>query len=88
MKEVLDAYEHDTDPGLGCLWPGCDGRRGCLHIDHRRAAARGGLTDIDNSDAYCGTHNRIKERGFRPVRGPDGAWLIMRPDGMPITAAA
>ena len=33
-------------------------------------------------------HNRIKERGFRPVRGADGAWTIHRPDGGPITPPA
>ncbi len=71
--------------GLGCLWPGCDGRGGCLQADHRHPAGRGGPTDTANSDAYCGTHNRIKERGFRPVRHPDGTWTIHRPDGEPIT---
>jgi hypothetical protein len=67
--------------GLGCLWPGCDGRGGCLQVDHRDPAARGGATNVANSDAYCGSHNRIKERGFRPVRGPRGEWTIHRPDG-------
>ncbi len=72
--------------GLGCLWPGCDGRGGCLQADHRHPAGRGGPTDTANSDAYCGTHNRIKERGFRPVRHPDGTWTIHRPDDAgPIT---
>ena len=66
--------------GLGCLWPGCDGRGGCLQVDHRHPAGRDGPTDVANSDAYCGFHNRIKERGFRPVRGPDGTWTIHRPD--------
>ena len=75
--------------GLRCLWPGCDGRGRCLQADHREPAARGGPTDVANSDVYCGSHNRIKERGFRPVRGPDGTWTIHRPDaGGPITAAA
>ena len=58
--------------GLGCLWPGCDGHGKRIQIDHRHAAARGGPTDIDNSDAYCGSHNRIKEQrlpsGARPRR--------------------
>ncbi|WP_436794985.1 HNH endonuclease signature motif containing protein [Actinospongicola halichondriae] len=74
--------------GLRCLWPGCDARGGCLQIDHRQPAARGGPTDIANSDVHCGSHNRIKERGFRPVRDPDGTWTIFRPDGGgPITPA-
>ncbi len=72
--------------GLRCLWPGCDGRGGCLQADHREPAGRGGPTDIDNSEAFCGFHNRIKERGFRPERGADGSWVIHRPDdGGPIT---
>ena len=75
-----------TRAGLGCLWPGCDGP--CNHVDHRQAAGRGGPTDVANSDPYCGAHNRIKERGFRPVSGADGAWIIHRPDGGPITPPA
>ncbi|HAS12764.1 MAG TPA: hypothetical protein DCS55_19975, partial [Acidimicrobiaceae bacterium] len=75
--------------GLGCLWPGCDGRGRCLQVDHRNPAIRGGPTNVANSDAYCGSHNRIKERGFRPVRGPGGEWTIHRPgDGGPITPPA
>jgi hypothetical protein len=66
--------------GLGCLWPGCDGRGRNLQVDHRAPASRGGPTDVDNSDAYCGFHNRTKEHGFRPVRAPDGTWTIHRPD--------
>jgi hypothetical protein len=71
--------------GLGCLWPGCDGRGGCLQVDHRDPARDDGPTDVGNSDAYCGFHNRTKERGYRPERGPDGTWVIRRPDGQPIT---
>ena len=67
--------------GLGCLWAGCDGRGRNLQVDHRDPAGRGGPTNVANSDAYCGFHNRIKERGFRPVRGPSGEWTIHRPDG-------
>ncbi|MCO8126025.1 HNH endonuclease [Acidimicrobiia bacterium EGI L10123] len=66
--------------GLGCLWPGCDGRGKNLQVDHRDPACRGGPTNTDNSDAYCGFHNRTKEHGFRPVRHPDGTWTIHRPD--------
>ena len=74
--------------GLGCLWPGCDGRGRNLQVDHRDPACRGGPTNTDNSDAYCGFHNRTKEHGFRPVRDPDGTWTIHRPgDDGPITPA-
>ena len=78
------------DPGgLTCAWPGCSSRGPCLQVDHRIPAAEGGPTDVSNSDGACGTHNRIKERGFRPVRGADGSWTIYRPgDGGPITPAA
>jgi hypothetical protein len=75
--------------GLRCFWPGCDGRDGCLQVDHCEPAAAGGRTDVANSDVYCGFHNRTKERGFKPVRNPDGAWTMHRPhQGGPITSAA
>lgn len=78
------------DPGgLCCGWHGCSARGPSLQADHREPAARGGPTDVANGDAYCGSHNRIKERGFRPVRSADGTWTIHRPDdGGPITPAA
>jgi hypothetical protein len=72
--------------GLRCLWPGCDAHGGGLQVDHRQPARRDGPTDVANSDAYCGFHNRTKERGFRPERRPDGTWTIHRPHGQgPIT---
>lgn len=71
--------------GLRCLWPGCDARSGCLQVDHREPAARGGPTDVDNSEVFCGFHNRVKERGFRPERRPDGTWITYRPHGAVIT---
>lgn len=75
--------------GLRCAWPGCDAHGRCLQADHREPAARGGPTDTANSDVYCGSHNRIKERGFVPVRDPDGTLTIHRPDGGgPVTASA
>jgi len=74
--------------GLRCLWPGCDGRGGNLQVDHREPARDDGPTDVANSDAYCGFHNRAKERGFRPERGADRTWVIFRPDGTPVTPPA
>ena len=75
--------------GLSCGWPGCSSRGLCLQVDHRVPAARGGPTDVSNADGRCGAHNRIKERGFRPVQNEDGSWTIFRPgDGGPITPAA
>ncbi len=73
--------------GLRCCWPGDDGHPHHLQADHRRAAARGGHTNTDNGDIYCGVHNRLKEHGFAPIRLPDGTWTITRPDGTPITPA-
>ena len=72
--------------GLACFHPGCDG--GGRQVDHRQAAGAGGRTDVANSDLYCGTHNRLKETGFKPVRHPDGTWTMHRPDGSEITPAA
>ncbi len=69
--------------GLGCLWPGCDVTH--VQIDHREPAARGGATDVANGEPLCGGHNRIKECGFRPVRGPNGEWTVHRRDGPLIT---
>lgn len=73
--------------GLVCGWHGCRRRRG-LQIDHAEAAARGGATDIVNSLPLCGFHNRLKEHGWRPVRGPDGRWSILRPNGTAIIPPA
>ncbi|HEX4903503.1 MAG TPA: DUF222 domain-containing protein [Acidimicrobiales bacterium] len=70
-----------TPGGLRCLWPGCDARGGNLQIDHREPVRRDGPTDVSNSDAYCGFHNRTKEHGFRPERRADGTWVIHRPHG-------
>lgn len=68
--------------GLRCFWPGCDGPAN--QADHRTRATDGGPTDTANGDAYCGTHNRTKEHGYRPVQRDD-QWVMLRPDGTPIT---
>jgi hypothetical protein len=73
--------------GVQCSWPGDRGHPFRQQADHREPAARGGPTDAANGDLYCGAHNRLKERGFRPVRLPGGGWTILRPDGRPITAS-
>jgi hypothetical protein len=54
--------------GIQCSWPGDRGHPFRQQADHREPAARGGPTDAANGDLYCGAHNRLKERGFRPVR--------------------
>ena len=75
IQGALDGHD-----GVRCGWSGCLRRRG-LQIDHREAAGHGGPTDVDNSLPLCGFHNRLKEHGWRPVRGPDGRWTFLRPDG-------
>jgi hypothetical protein len=75
IQGALDGHD-----GVRCGWSGCLRRRG-LQIDHREAAGQGGPTDVDNSLPLCGFHNRLKEHGWRPVRGPDGRWTVLRPDG-------
>ena len=82
---MLQAFLRDPGGGLGCFWPGCDG--GARQVDHCHAAADGGPTDVANSGLCCGTHNRLKQHGFTPVRNADGTWTIHRPDGQPITPA-
>jgi Domain of unknown function (DUF222) len=73
--------------GLLCAWGGCRRRHG-LQVDHLDAAAQGGPTDIVNSLPLCGFHNRLKEHGWRPVRGPDDRWTVVRPDGSQINPPA
>jgi len=73
--------------GIHCAWPGDRGHPFRQQADHREPAARGGPTNAANGELYCGVHNRLKERGFRPVRQPGGTWTILRPDGRPITAS-
>ena len=88
-REAVLLREALRDPaGARCPWGGCgvSGRR--CQIDHREPAARGGLTDQSNADPLCGAHNRLKETGFFPQRRSDGTYVINRPDGTPITAAA
>ena len=72
----------------GCLWDGCDSPPHRLQTDHDRPWHDLGSTDIVNSTRPCGHHNRLKESGFRPIRGPDGRYTILRPDGTPITPSA
>lgn len=73
--------------GIQCSWPGDRGRPFRQHADHRELAARDGPTNAANGDLYCSAHNRLKGRGFRPVRTPGGTWVIPRADGRPITAS-
>lgn len=74
--------------GLSCLWSGCSAPPAALQVDHGTGWRAGGATSPANAELLCGHHNRLKESGYTPVRGPDGAWTFHRPDGTPITPAA
>jgi Domain of unknown function (DUF222) len=68
-----------------CLWSGCTASNQWLQIDHHTPWPQGGRTDQDNANLLCGHHNRLKTTGYTPVRGPDGTWRLLRPDGTHIT---
>lgn len=50
----------------GCAAEGCDRPPAWTDIDHKRAWADGGRTDLDNGQPLCRWHNLAKER----ARGP------------------
>jgi Domain of unknown function (DUF222) len=68
-----------------CLWSGCTASNQWLQIDHHTPWPQGGRTDQGNANLLCGHHNRLKTTGYTPVRGPDGTWQLLRPDGTTIT---
>ena len=74
--------------GGQCIWASCDCTTRYLQIDHDRPWRLDGRTDVQSSNGACGHHNRLKELGFRPVRGPDGTYTYLRPDGTSITPSA
>jgi hypothetical protein len=42
--------------------------------------ADGGPTDLDNLVLLCfGCHRDIHERGWQPIRGPNGHWTLQPP---------
>jgi hypothetical protein len=50
----------------GCAAEGCDRPPAWADIDHKRAWADGGRTDLDNGQPLCHWHNLGKEHGHRP----------------------
>ncbi len=56
----------------GCAAPGCDRPPAWTDIDHKRAWADGGRTDLDNGQPLCRWHNREKERQRRRNGSRDG----------------
>ncbi|HNJ98114.1 MAG TPA: DUF222 domain-containing protein [Ilumatobacteraceae bacterium] len=65
-----------------CYCGGC--RQRSREVDHLIPWSRGGPTDARNGGGACGHHNRLKTRGYRTCRGPDGEWHHYRPDGTEI----
>lgn len=57
----------------GCAAEGCDRPPAWADIDHKRAWADGGRTDLDNGQPLCHWHNQAKERrrGPYPRRRPE-----------------
>lgn len=69
-----------------CNWPGCHAPHRQLQADHVTPwAAQNGETNITNSNALCGWHNRLKQHGYTTHRDPHGHWHHYRPDGTEIT---
>ena len=81
---VVQAVLDERGP-MGCVWASCHAPPAALQVDHRTSWTRGGATQVPNSTLLCGHHNRLKESGYQPVRGPDGRWTFRRPDGTEIT---
>ena len=71
-----------------CIWPGCTIATGRCQADHVDEWQRAGETRPDNGAPLCGRHNRLKSRGYRTWRGPEGRWHTARPDGTEIGPTA
>jgi len=71
-----------------CFWGDCTSPPHRQQRDHVRPWGALGGTNPHNSDLACGYHNRLKETGFRPIRGRDGRYDLLRPDGTRITPPA
>ena len=67
-----------------CTWKGCWVPVSECQIDHTVQHAKGGRTNPHNGGPLCGSHNRLKEQGFRTWRDPVGMWHTYRPDGTEI----
>ncbi|GAB2821087.1 hypothetical protein GCM10027176_26830 [Actinoallomurus bryophytorum] len=68
----------------GCAAEGCDRPPAWADIDHKRAWAGGGRTDLDNGQPLCRWHNLEKEHGYRHYArrrraGPDASRLRQPP---------
>lgn len=64
-----------------CAQPGCDARDH-LEIDHLVpfASPHNGPTRLDNLVRWCPHHHHLKtNKGYLPIRGPDGEWQLIPP---------
>ena len=68
-----------------CTHRGCERPESQCEHDHVQAWTDGGHTKPSNGAPACGGHNRIRQKGFRVWRDPDGYWHTYRPDGTEIT---
>jgi hypothetical protein len=68
-----------------CIWPGCSIPTGHCQADHVAEWQHAGETRPGNGAPLCGRHNRLKSRGYRTWRSPDGRWHTARPDGTEIS---
>jgi hypothetical protein len=68
-----------------CVVAGCATPIRRCQADHLTEWSRLGPTNGDNAGPACGRHNRLKNRGYRVHRDPNGFWHTYRPDGTEIT---
>lgn len=71
-----------------CTHPGCTIPATVAQVDHiAEWSERGGATEAENGDVRCGSHNRLKNNGYRTERDGQGRMITFRPDGTPMVAA-
>jgi Domain of unknown function (DUF222)/HNH endonuclease len=68
-----------------CFWPGCDIPVTRCEADHVQPWTDNGQTSPANGTPACSHHNRIKNKGYKVRRGPDGQWHTYRADGTELT---
>lgn len=68
-----------------CAWIGCDRPVHWCQADHSQGWKAHGATVPRNGGPLCGSHNRLKERGFRVHRDDQGTWHVYDPDGNEVT---
>ena len=64
-----------------CVWVGCDQPAAWCQADHSLSWSAHGATVPRNGQPLCGSHNRLKERGYHVYRDNNGNWHTIHPDG-------